>query len=142
MRLANRRIFLIEDNLSNKAIAQLLLEREGARVQVDRWGLEAVTRLRQLLPLDIILLDLMFPGLVTGYDIFQRIREVPELRRIPVVAVSAADASIAIPTTMEMGFSGFIGKPLDFVHFPIQVQQIIDGGSIWYAPGSPFAARM
>jgi len=142
MRLANRRIFLIEDNLSNKAIAQLLLEREGARVQIDRWGVDAVARLRALLPVDVILLDLMFPGFVTGYDIFQRIRELPELRAIPVVAVSAADASIAIPTTMEMGFSGFIGKPLDFVRFPMQIQQIIDGGSIWYRPGDPFASKM
>jgi CheY-like chemotaxis protein len=138
MNLANKRIFMVEDNLSNKAIAQLLLEREGARVQTDRWGVDAVERLRRLLPLDIILLDLMFPGLVTGYDIFRRIREVPELDRIPVVAVSASDAPVAIATTRKMGFAGFIGKPLDFTLFPMQIQQIIEGESVWYTPDSRY----
>jgi CheY-like chemotaxis protein len=135
MKLFQKRIFIVEDNLNNKAIAQLLLEREGARVQVDRWGVEAVEKLRNLLPLDIILLDLMFPNFVSGYDIFRRIRELPELNRVPIVAVSAADVSVAIPTTQQMGFSGFIGKPVDFMNFTAQIQQIIAGESVWYAPG-------
>ena len=40
MYLNNKRIFILEDNLENKAIAQMLLERVGATVMVDRWGME------------------------------------------------------------------------------------------------------
>lgn len=138
MRLQNKRIFIVEDNLSNKAITQLLLERDGARVTIDRWGIDAVDRMRRVEHLDIILLDLMFPGFVTGYDVFKQIRQYLELDNIPVVAVSAADASIAMPLTQQMGFAGFIGKPLDFINFTTQVQNIIAGQSIWYAPDEPY----
>src|SRR6266478_31626 len=97
MFLSGKRVLVVEDNLSNKAIVQALLEREGARVFVDRWGKEISERLRTYSPIDLILLDLMLPAQVSGFDVFKQIRQREEFSRIPVVAVSAADASEIIP---------------------------------------------
>ena len=132
MYLNNKRIFVLEDNLENKAIAQMLLERAGATVTVDRWGTETLINLKRFAPVDAILLDLMLPGLITGYDIFQQIRQKAEFNHIPIVAVSAADSSTALPKARAMGFSGFISKPIDFRLFAQQIKHVIDGELIWH----------
>lgn len=134
MSLKNKRIFIVEDDLRNKAIAQMLLERAGAIVTFDRWGLDTVAKLRHFTPVDVILLDLMFPRGVTGYDVFKQIRAHTEFVNVPIVAVSAADASEAIPRTQDLGFSGFIAKPVDFAGFANQIERIIAGHALWQTP--------
>ena len=136
--LQGKRIFIIEDNLSNRAVAQILLEQHGAVTAIDRWGQEAVQRLQEFTPVDIILMDLMLPGGITGFDVFDEIRRYPEFDQIPVVAVSAADAALAIPEAQKRGFAGFISKPLDFNLFPQQIARMIEGEKIWYAPTANF----
>ena len=129
--LEQKRIFMVEDNLENKAIQTMLLEREGAKVGIERWGRDTVNRLRAFMPVDLVVLDLMFPNNVTGYDIFLQIRAHEEFAHIPIVAVSASDPSEAITRTREHGFSGFISKPVDFDLFPKQLADIIGGRAIW-----------
>jgi CheY-like chemotaxis protein len=133
MLLKGRRILIVEDNVGNKAIAQMLLERAGARTDTERWGTTVVDALKQQAPFDIILLDLMLPYQVSGFDVFQQIRQIEVGRTIPIVAVSAADASTAIPRAQTLGFSGYISKPLDFQLFPQQIYRIICGESLWYS---------
>jgi hypothetical protein len=50
-----------------------------------------------------------------------------------VVAVSASDPEIEIPKTQSKGFSGFIGKPISLLQFPIQVAECIKGEHLWQA---------
>ena len=57
MILEDRRIFIIEDNLENRSIAQMLLEAEGATIAFDRWGKDFINKMRKFAPIDIILLD-------------------------------------------------------------------------------------
>lgn len=132
MLLKGKRIFIVEDNLENRAIAQMLLEKNGAKTAIERWGTDVTERMQRFMPIDLIILDLMFPGNVTGYDIFEEIRHHAEYKDIPIIAVSAADASIAIPETQRRGFSGFISKPIDFTLFPKQIARVLDGEAIWY----------
>ena len=61
MLLKGKRIFLTEDNLTNRSVIQLLLERDGAIFAFERWGTETTERLQKFAPVDIILLDLMLP---------------------------------------------------------------------------------
>ncbi|MFK7803309.1 MAG: response regulator, partial [Anaerolineae bacterium] len=55
----------------------------------------------------------------------------PSLEGVPVVAVSAADPSVEIPRTKEMGFSGFISKPIKHNLLPKQILAIMNGEEIW-----------
>jgi CheY-like chemotaxis protein len=131
MELKNRRIFIIEDNNYNLSIAITILEKAGAQIQFDRWGVETVDRLRKFSPIDIILLDLMFPKGITGYDIFEQIQAVPDFAKIPVVAVSAADPNDAVPRLQQLGFAGFIRKPINFSQFPKQILSVLEGEKVW-----------
>ena len=132
MNLEGKRIFIVEDNATNRAIIQTILERHGVTIGFDRWGKDTCKRLHEFAPVDLVILDLMFPNNITGYDIFDSIRQLSQFRHVPVVAVSAADPSEAIPTAQARGFAGFISKPIDFVRFCHQIAEILDGNELWY----------
>jgi CheY-like chemotaxis protein len=129
--LHKKRIFIVEDDLFNRSIMQTLLERQGAVIAFERWGADTVERLQAFSPVDIILMDLMFPNDVTGYDIFDKVRAHTEFDHIPIVAVSASDPSSEIPKVKSKGFAGFITKPVNFALFARQIADILEGKSIW-----------
>ncbi|MBI5957689.1 MAG: response regulator [Chloroflexi bacterium] len=131
MLLQGKRIFIVEDNLENRVITELLLREHGAELAFDRWGRDAIRKLQAFAPVDIILLDLNFPKGVSGFDIYDEIRRIETFAHIPIVAVSATDASQAVPSAKAKGFAGFIGKPLDFNQFPIQVARVLSGEEVW-----------
>ncbi len=131
--LKDRHIFVIEDNLENRIIMRIVLNRCGAQVDFDRWGREVPDHLGCMKLIHVILLDLMFPNGITGYTIFDQIRQIPRLADVPVVAVSAADPFTAIPQCQAKGFAGFIAKPIDDDLFPLQIADIIAGHNVWYA---------
>jgi CheY-like chemotaxis protein len=131
--LNGKRIFIVEDDVTNMAVAAFSLKREGAAVIQDFWNAETVALLRRHLPVDIILLDLMLRRGDSGYDIFDVIKSNPELTGIPVVAVSASDPGIEIPRAQRKGLAGFIGKPISLAEFPAQVAACITGRHIWTA---------
>lgn len=129
--LENKKIFLVEDNLGNRAIMQMILEQHGAKIAFERWGIETIARLKNFEPVDLVLLDLMFPNNITGYDVFESIREHREFQHVPIVAVSASEPAVAIPKTQALGFAGFIPKPIDMDKFPKQVAAILRNEPVW-----------
>ncbi len=134
MSLKGKRIFYVEDDVGNKAVAQLILEMAGVLFAFERWGTEnTIAKLRAFMPVDLIMLDLMLAHQVSGYDVFEAIRREPEFGHIPIVAVSAADPSVEIPKARDKGFAGFIGKPISLRLFPRQIAELINGGQVWYA---------
>jgi two-component system cell cycle response regulator DivK len=130
--LENKRIFIVEDNLANRAIEQMILERNGAKTAIERYGTETIQRLQAFAPVDIIIMDLMLPDGVSGFDVTDEIRQYDEFANTPVVVVSASDPAETMPTAKKKGFAGFISKPIDFDQFPQQIARILDGEAIWY----------
>ncbi len=129
--LKNKRIVIVEDNAYNLAVMNTVLQLEGAKTAFERWGSTTIERLRSFSPVDLILLDLMFPGGVTGFQVFDKIRAHSEFAAIPIVAVSAMDPAIAIPQVRAHGFAGFIAKPIDIDQFPLQLAKLANHESLW-----------
>ena len=129
--LKDKRIFLTEDNVNNRSIMELLLQQQGAKIGFERWGTDTIKKLEQFAPVDIILLDLMFPRGISGFDIFTEIREHKVFNDVPIVAVSASDPFEAIPRAKAIGFAGYIAKPIDFERFPRQLMSILDNEPVW-----------
>lgn len=131
MLLRDKYIFLVEDNIGNQAITKTLLEAHGATVGIHATGQNIIPHLKKFHALDLIILDLMLPDGVTGYDIFSVIRSDATFDDVPVIAMSVVDRSVAITETKIRGFSGFISKPIKFDIFPALVAGVIDGEAIW-----------
>lgn len=132
MLLEGKRIFIVEDNPTNRSVMQLLLEQEGAVIAFERWGRDAYERLVAFAPVNIILLDLALPGNRTGYEIFDQIRTDSAFNDVPVVAVSAAEPEHEIPLAHAKGFAGFISKPIKLQLFANQIASVLVGKEIWY----------
>lgn len=131
MNLQGKKIFLVEDNVGNQTITKTLLESHGAVVSVHHSGKGVITHLKKVHPVDLIILDLMLPDGVTGYDILSSILEDACFEDVPIVAMSVVDRSEAVPQAKQRGFSGFLSKPINFQNFPAQVARIIAGEAIW-----------
>jgi len=131
MILKEKRIFIVEDNMQNRLVFQMSLIRHGASVDFERWGKDTLYHLQNLSRVDLIVLDLQLADGITGFDIFEKIRGLPQYDTVPIIAVSAMDPSIAIPKTKNLGFSGFIAKPIDNAQFPKQLASVIAGESVW-----------
>lgn len=133
MELKGKRIFVVEDNLENRVVYQMIFIREGIIVEFERWGTDMLWKLERFKPVDLIILDLMLARSVSGFNIFEEIRKLSEFDAVPIIAVSSADSSEAIPKARKLGFSGYIAKPIDQVHFPEQIRRVLIGEAIWDA---------
>ncbi len=131
MQLHGKRIFLVEDNIGNQTITKTLLEAHGATIAVHRSGQNVMPHLHNFFPLDLIILDLMLPDGVTGYDIIAAIRNDTRFDNVPIIAMSVIDRSEAVPLAKKRGFSGYISKPINFQTFAGQIAEVIQGEAIW-----------
>ena len=133
MALIGKKIFIVEDNLQNRVIFQMILMNKGAHVDFERRGKGAIWHLRNAMHVDLIVMDLMLMDGVTGFDLYDEIRAIPQFADVPIVAVSAMDSSIAIPLVQAKGFNAFIAKPIDKYLFPEQIDEIMNGEKLWFA---------
>ena len=131
MILSEKVILITEDNSINRITFMMSLMLEGARVEFNRFGQGTVRAVSRLRNIDLIILDLMLMRGTSGYEQFKELRQIPELAHVPIIAVSAAEPIEAIAKCKDLGFSGFIPKPIDEREFPSQVARIINGEEIW-----------
>jgi two-component system cell cycle response regulator DivK len=129
--LKDKRIVIVEDNVSNMAVMVTALKQQGATVLQDPRNSDTINLLRLYQPIDLILLDLMLRRGVDGYDIFQELSAHPDMAGIPVVVVSASDPAIEIPKVKAAGISGFISKPINLRKFPQHIARCLAGEPVW-----------
>ena len=116
-----RRILVVEDDQEILGTLAGLLEEEGYDVQSVSDGRDALERLRAGPPPELIILDLMMPGM-DGWEFRTIQRADPELRSIPVLAISADTSAKAA----AIDATSFLRKPFRFTDLLDSVQKIID----------------
>ncbi len=105
------RILIIEDNPLNRQLARAILEQRGHQVSeaVDVEG--GWLELQQGNP-QIILMDIQLPG-GGGEYLLRKIRSNPSTARLPVIAITAYAMQGDRERFLDMGFDGYLTKPLD-----------------------------
>ena len=131
MLLEGKRVLVVEDDARNMAIIAVTLKRHGAIVIQDAWNSGSVSMLKEHMPIDVVLMDLMLRGGRSGYDIIEEIHADSALTNIPIVIVSASNASAEMNRAREKGCRGYIEKPIDYHGFPKAVASIINGEEVW-----------
>ena len=131
LELQDKHIFIVEDNAANAGIMMTTLQMAGAFTRFDRWGRDTIIRIKSDKHVDLILMDLMLPNGLTGYDVYDELQKEPELSDIPVVIVSASDANIEMNKARQKGFAGYICKPISFATFPRIIAAILKGEEFW-----------
>src|SRR5271166_2108405 len=105
----SKRILVIEDTEDNRRIVRDLLTSVGYELIEAVDGAEGVAMAQTHRP-DLILMDIQLP-VVDGYEATRRIRAIPELAKVPIVAVTSYALSGDEAKARAAGCDGYIAKP-------------------------------
>jgi two-component system cell cycle response regulator DivK len=117
-------ILLIEDNEQNLELAQFLLEEAGHRVHTARDAAEARLALLDGVAPSLILMDMDLPG-TDGLSLLAELRAREELRRVPVIAVTAHAMRGDRDRFLKSGCDGYIPKPIQVKQFVAEVERYL-----------------
>ncbi|RYG35498.1 MAG: response regulator, partial [Burkholderiales bacterium] len=110
--LVGRTVLLVDDDARNIFALSSLLERRGMRVLTATTGREAIELVNTTPELALVLMDIMMPEM-DGYQTMQHIREKPEHRRLPIVALTAKAMKGDREKCLEAGASDYLAKPVN-----------------------------
>ena len=112
MSAADSRLLLVDDNEDNLYTLSRRLRREGYEQFESAENGEQALALLKSKPFDLVLLDVMMPGL-NGYEVLERMRADPRLRHIPVIMISALDEMDSVIRCIELGAEDYLSKPFN-----------------------------
>jgi two-component system cell cycle response regulator DivK len=117
---------IIDDNAQNLRVLAQLLSKQGASCT----EVSDPRKLSAIVPgldrVDVVFLDLEMPGL-DGYRVKEMLRST--LGDTPIIAYTVHVSEIQV--VRQLGFDGFLGKPLDTSRFPDQLARILNGEPVW-----------
>ncbi|MBF0272157.1 MAG: PAS domain S-box protein [Magnetococcales bacterium] len=109
--LSGAHVLVVEDVEINQLIITELLQRVGVEVLVAGSGRQALELLENHI-CDLVLLDLKMPDL-DGFEVARRLRAIPRLRDLPIIAMTAYAFSSDRQRCLESGMNDHLAKPID-----------------------------
>ena len=110
--LAGKRILIVDDDIRNIYSLTSVLEARGASVLHAERGQEGIELLEANPEIDVALIDIMMPEM-EGYETMRRIRSIPQISKIPLVAVTAKAMMGDRQKCLDAGASDYVAKPVD-----------------------------
>ncbi|RMH69854.1 MAG: hybrid sensor histidine kinase/response regulator [Gemmatimonadetes bacterium] len=110
-------ILIVDDNPTNLAVLYDYLKEEGFAVFIAKSGEKAIQQVERIKP-DIILLDVLMPGGIDGFETCHRLKANPNTRGIPVIFMTA------LSDTVDK-VKGFNAGAVDYVTKPFQQEEVL-----------------
>ena len=110
-------VLVVDDSLTVRKITTRLLTREGFRVDSAKDGVDALEKMRDLIP-DVVLLDVEMPRM-DGFELARVMRSDGRLKAVPIIMITSRTADKHRNHAMEIGVNVYLGKPY-------QEQQLLD----------------
>jgi CheY-like chemotaxis protein len=121
--LIGKAVLVVDDDVRNIFALSSVLERRGMNVLTASTGSEATQVLHATPGISIVLMDIMMPEM-DGYQTMQQIRENPELRRLPIIALTAKAMKGDREKCFEAGASDYLAKP-------VNTEQLLSSLRMW-----------
>ncbi|MGH8086394.1 MAG: HAMP domain-containing protein [Lysobacter sp.] len=109
--LRDKRVLVVDDDVRNIFAMSSVLERHGMDVVTAGTGREAVEKVAADDDIALVLMDIMMPGM-DGYETMRAIRERPDSRALPIIAVTAKAMKGDREKCLEAGASDYLAKPV------------------------------
>jgi two-component system, cell cycle response regulator DivK len=107
--MEEKTILVIEDNEINMKLIRAFLQIGKYRILEARDAETGIRLVREQHP-DLILMDIQLPG-IDGLSAAQLIKSDPDLKKIPIIAVTGNAMHIVKKEAMDIGFAGYLLKP-------------------------------
>lgn len=118
-------VLCVDDNETNLYYIGTVLRRAGYEVVTATTGQEGIEAARRARP-DLVLMDVNLPD-IDGLEATRRIKAMPELAALPVIAISAHEESEVGAAAAAAGCDGYATKPLDWRALLSRMQALVAG---------------
>ena len=112
VRLAGKRVLVVEDNEFNQIVLRDLLQGVGVVTALAGNGVEALARLQTDAPYDLVIMDVQMPGM-DGHEATRRIRAHPRLQGQAILGMTANTAPEDRQRCLAAGMDAVHPKPMD-----------------------------
>ena len=118
-----KRILYIEDNPENRMLMRRVLMAEGYIIEEAVDGQTGLQKAAESPP-DLILMDINLPE-IDGYEVTARLKQLPNMLGVPIIAVTANVMKGDREKTLAAGCDGYIQKPIDIDLLPSQIESFL-----------------
>ena len=122
-----QKILVVEDNELNLKLFCDLLRAHGYAAEPVRDGREAVSRARDFQP-DLIVMDIQMPY-ISGLELIEQLKGDAELKRMPIMAVTAYAAKGDEERIRDAGAEGYVSKPISLMKFIGSVRALLEAAA-------------
>jgi len=117
------RILIVDDEQANRRLLEVMLGQEGFQLLTAASGEEALALVAREPP-DLILLDVMMPGM-DGYAVASALKGNHDTKNIPIIVVTALDDREAMMRGLSAGAEDFLSKPVDRAELHARVRNLL-----------------
>jgi len=110
--LAEKKVLVVDDDIRNVFALTSALEQHGMEVTHAESGKEAIEILKRMPDIDLVLMDVMMPGL-DGFDTIRIVRQLEGYKSLPIVAVTAKAMMGDREKCIEAGATDYVAKPVN-----------------------------
>lgn len=120
-----KKLLLVEDNEMNRDMLSRRLVRKGYEVLLAVDGEQGIAEAAKHLP-DLIIMDMSLPVL-DGWESTRRLKDSPETKAIPVLALTAHAMSGERERALAAGCNDYDTKPVDFARLISKIESLLPG---------------
>src|SRR5262249_35197082 len=110
--LHGKTVLVVDDDMRNVFALSSTLQQYDLKVEIANDGVEALDKLARNNKIDIVLMDIMMPGM-DGYEAMRQIRKQSKYKNLPVIALTAKAMKNDREKCIEAGANDYIVKPVD-----------------------------
>ena len=118
-----KRVLVVEDNALNLKLFCYLLKAHGFAVEPVDDGREVIEKARSFVP-NMIVMDIQLPH-VSGLELIEQIKSDPQLKSIPIMAVTAYAGKGDEDRIRSAGAESYVSKPISVAKFVESVQALL-----------------
>ena len=117
------RVLIVDDELRNRELLEVMLAPEGFLLQTASSGEEALALVAREPP-DLILLDIMMPGM-DGCQVASTLKGDPATKNIPIIMITAVDDRHIRMLALSAGAEDFLTKPVNRTELCLRVRNLL-----------------
>jgi DNA-binding response OmpR family regulator len=117
------RILVVDDDEDSRLLVERMLNRHEFEVLTAEDG-KAAVRIAQSAPPDLIVLDIMMPGM-DGLEVYARLKESDKTRHIPIIMLTALNQADQVARALDIAPNWYITKPFEAKYLLKRVRQVL-----------------